>query len=69
MQKVVQANGTCILHNCRHIVKCDAEGYNRWQNGELIQLALPGMTSEEREILISGNCDESWNALMDWMDD
>lgn len=66
---MVQANGTCMLHGCRHMVKCDADGYDRWQNGELIQMALPSLLPEEREILISGQCDDAWNALMDGMDD
>lgn len=36
---------------------------NRWANGESIQNCFPYLTAEEREILITGNDDESWNEL------
>ena len=30
--------------------------YDRWKNGELIQNAMPYLSADEREILISGTC-------------
>ena len=50
---------------CRH---CDAvheltvnvEGFVNWQAGEFIQDALPELSADERELLISGTCDECW---------
>lgn len=34
-----------------------ARGYLRWQDGELIQNALPDLSASERETLISGLCE------------
>jgi len=36
---------------------------NRWANGECIQTCFPYLSSEEREILITGHDDESWALL------
>jgi hypothetical protein len=39
------------------------EGYERWLSGELIQRALPDLTINERELLISGLCSKCWDQL------
>ena len=36
---------------------------NEWINGGLIQSCFPYLTSEEREILMTGNDDESWDNM------
>ena len=36
------------------------EGYLAWQNGESIQVAMPQLSANEREMLISGVCPECW---------
>jgi hypothetical protein len=36
------------------------DGFRRWQAGEFIQDALPELSCDEREILISGICPECW---------
>ena len=43
---------------CRkfHLVEVDLEQLEAWQNGELIQNAMPDLTFTEREQLISGLC-------------
>lgn len=41
------------------------EGVDNWQNGMLIQNALPELTSEEREFLMTGLLPEEWNAIFD----
>lgn len=45
---------------CRqaHEVTTTEEAYNKWQNGELIQNAMPFLSAIEREQLISGCCPE-----------
>ena len=53
---------------CRH---CDAvheltvnvEGFVSWQSGKYIQDALPELSADERELLISNTCDECWQQL------
>lgn len=37
------------------------EQFNAWQAGELIQDAMPHLSSEEREFLISGIPPKEWN--------
>jgi len=36
---------------------------NEWVNGGLIQSCFPYLTAEEREILMTGNDDESWDNM------
>lgn len=37
--------------------------YQAWQDGELIQNAAPRLSPAERELLISGLSQESWDEL------
>ena len=54
--------------NCRmcgkeykiHVTKSD---YDRWQNGEVIQKAMPYLVVEDRELLISQTCGTCWNKM------
>ena len=32
------------------------DDYTSWENGELIQNAMPYLSADERELLISGTC-------------
>ena len=50
---------------CREVycVEVDAVGYEQWKAGALIQNALPTLSAEERELLISKTCDSCWNKL------
>jgi hypothetical protein len=49
---------------CREVycVEVDAVGYQQWRAGELIQNALPELSTEERELL-KGTCEDCWNKL------
>lgn len=38
-------------------------GLREWQTGEFIQVALPNLTPEERELLQTGTCETCWNRL------
>jgi hypothetical protein len=53
-------NGT-VSANCRwcnghYILAVCAEDVKRWRDGELIQNAMPYLSADERELLISGTC-------------
>lgn len=37
-------------------------GFKAWKSGTRIQDALPGLTADDREILLSGICPECWDA-------
>jgi len=39
-----------------HILMVNAQDKKRWMEGELIQDAMPYLSADERELLISGTC-------------
>lgn len=41
------------------------EQYSNWQKGQLIQLAMPNLTEDQREFILSGATAEEWEALND----
>ena len=43
-----------------HLTKDQYRRYKMWENGELIQRALPDLTPAEREIIITGLSDEDF---------
>ena len=46
----------CPFCGAEHGVEVNLAGFEVWQNGELIQNAMPDLTFTEREQLISGLC-------------
>ena len=51
-------DGQIIIYTGEYQVEMavDVDDYTSWENGELIQTALPYLTADEREVLISGMC-------------
>lgn len=49
-------------------VEFDSEDFYRWQDGELIQNAMPYLNDAEREMLISQTCDDCWKNLFSDLD-
>ena len=47
---------TCPFCGAEHSVEVNLAGFKAWQNGELIQRALPELSATEREQLISHIC-------------
>ena len=47
----------CPICGKKQFVTVKSEDYDKWENGELIQRAFPYLTSNERETLITGICD------------
>lgn len=47
---------TCPFCHKNVTILVPAQGYRRWQMGELIQNALPTLTVAEREMLVTGMC-------------
>lgn len=62
-------NGTMDLGvkcpQCGHknVVTVNSEGYRAWTRGALIQNALPELTAEQREVLVTGICGECWKEM------
>jgi len=53
----------CPLCGCVNFIKVPVEGYLEWQRGGFIQHALPELSAEEREMLISGICPDCWDNM------
>ena len=53
----------CRLCNEVADLTVNIEGFVAWQGGKLIQDALPELSADQRELLISGTCDKCWNEL------
>lgn len=41
------------------------EQYAAWESGKLIQNAMPHLTPSQREFIMTGITEESWNKLFD----
>jgi len=54
-----------MMSGKEHTVKMvlDINDYKNWQNGMLIQNALPYLTPDEREFLMTGITKEEWAAM------
>jgi len=51
-----------LLSGLRHTMVLDItiDQYDSWQGGELIQKAMPNLTADEREFLMTGITPEEW---------
>ena len=53
----------CVSCNDVHILLVNSEDLQRWKDGALIQDAMPYLSPDEREILISGVCGRCFDAM------
>lgn len=53
----------CIHCDVEQQVTAPAVGLLAWQNGELIQNALPELSADDRELLISRTCPKCLSAM------
>lgn len=44
-------------------IPCTEEQLQRWKNGEYIQNAMPNVSAEHREFLMTGTTPEEWNQI------
>jgi len=63
MTTIATARHICLTCKVRHTVNVPEEGYVAWMNGMLIQRAMPQLSVDDREILISGQCPKAWDAI------
>ena len=54
-----------VCNKCdeQFILRVNLDDVERWENGELIQDALPYLSADERELLISGTCGECFDQM------
>lgn len=55
----------CTDCGSEHTLWVNRYDYARWQGGELIQNAMPYLSADERELLISGICGTCWDELLE----
>lgn len=60
---MIMFSATCPFCGKVTEIQIDAEGYNRWKSGTLIQTAFPQMSTDDRELLITGICPPCWNSI------
>jgi hypothetical protein len=60
---------TCMLCQIPHEVCFEKTGWMRWRSGEHIQVAMPYLNSNEREILISRICGRCFDHMHEGGDD
>ena len=54
----------CGLCGSKTILSVPYDGFLAWKSGTtLIQRAMPNLTPDERELLISNTCPKCWNEL------
>jgi hypothetical protein len=53
---------SCPFCSAINLVSANVKDVEVWKAGELIQRALPYLTTNERELLISGICPPCWDS-------
>lgn len=53
----------CIVCDKKSTLSVNEDEYNDWRSGTLIQKAMPSLSLDEREKLISGTCPECWDEM------
>lgn len=57
---MIEITITCPFCGKEYTVEVPEDGYEKWQAGEFIQNAMPNVSPEVREALISGICENCW---------
>ena len=59
----------CIHCDSIHNVEVESSGYAQWIQGIHIQKAMPNLSTDKRELLISQTCNECWDRMFSEDDD
>jgi len=74
--RLVAATIKSLFTGAWHTMRCDRNDpravtraqWDAWQAGEYIQTAMPQLSDDEREFLLSGATPSEWNQLMKDLD-
>lgn len=64
-RRIKIATPTCAVCGKAGEVEVIEAQYNSWKDGVLIQRAMPNLSEDEREMLITGIHGECWDKLFD----
>lgn len=54
----------CFVCKTKHTILVPTAGYKLWASGQMkIQDAMPGLSADERELLMSGICDRCFDKV------
>jgi len=56
----VTISGNCVFTKKPYSVTVNIDEYTCWADGEAIQYAMPNVSADDREFLISGISPEGW---------
>ncbi len=63
MADTILIRTTCPSCNESQAIEVDKAGHLAWYQGELIQNALPDLTADKREALITGMCGPCFDSV------
>ncbi len=63
MKKMVEFGATCLKCGDTSTITAAPEDVINWQNGQLIQDAMPYLDAGERELLISKTCGRCFDEM------
>lgn len=63
MAETIEVTKTCGICKGTKTLTLPKDGYESWTNGTFVQLALPGLSADDRELLISGTCGPCFDGL------
>lgn len=61
--KKISLQLTCIMCHTEHTITVPQRGYHRWKCGEHIQDALPQLSDDDRELLVSHICGKCFDKI------
>jgi hypothetical protein len=56
-------NTKCVHCGKQHEIELDLKDLEAWQAGQRIQVVMPYLSPNERELLISGTCSTCWDNI------
>jgi len=60
---------TCKRCERNFMIRVPEVGFRRWQQGELIQNAMPCLSDNDRELLISSICESCFDEIFEQEDE
>ena len=60
-KKMVSIRILCPLCKSQEYIEVSEEGFLKWQEGLMIQLAFPELTEDQRERVLTGICSSCWD--------
>ena len=60
---MLEIQRVCPLCGAMNVIKVPKKGYEDWMYGKAIQFALPELSEDDRELLLSGICAQCFDRV------